>query len=748
MAHSDEIGGQANVVYSGEIGGQAAGSVDVEESPIEVVDGLGDTQFDDDTHLMPNEDDDDPSFAFPSGRVLLSREEMATFLYQRELERKREKEWQQSLRLKRSEMEGWVGSAESETREFLNCTEKVMQPTEILDPIQVRRRGFWYRQGEYVNPIVKAADYLCTEDEIDGCGGPQEEHCARAPKPSREFLEYQQILIEAYYSGVVSGEKGPMKLNKRGGVSKDWRDCVFIYNFCLKNNCHSDSKGNELLTLIRAICENHGVVLPLHKDWRSLQRAVEKKLGDLHELYRYVWTLPAPVFGSDGLDKAPLKPVTAVSYDILKNIAFHILRVDRKDFADVPPTLQFERGSRVVEGFETSDLFIRLCAAVKKEKGPNARPLCISVGWDESVNRGRTISTTPLVFSFMQVSGASAAIHLGGYFPNGLAQSDKELFSLIKKVTKCKQVGLREQAIADAKRKFLLAFPHSVLAPFIHHEEKGFLLQVGTGSTAEVLHVFPFICTWMMDNEAGDELCGTNFKRKGMKCRVCCDQECFSMPETSLGEFVVRDSALMSKITSKSEAITTQKNLARRKASAVVGAEWKEVEEERVFFGLSPGENPNYVFTKWAEDRGLYSFHVIVPPDSLHTFLKGLIEAVISSSILLIHAFDVVLGTDGLVLLAVHSSSAPAIASPNTPFSFSMTFSILLDLRPCGPFSCFLLFFSISIFMTQSCWYHYLSNPWLLKIGGPSTTTSKMDQFIKKYKCRKNVHRFINGTIS
>ena len=71
------------MVHSDEIGSQAAVSVDVEESAIEAVDCFGDTQFDDDIQIMPNEEDNDPSFASSSGRVLSSREEMASFLHQR-----------------------------------------------------------------------------------------------------------------------------------------------------------------------------------------------------------------------------------------------------------------------------------------------------------------------------------------------------------------------------------------------------------------------------------------------------------------------------------------------------------------------------------------------------------------------------------------------------------------------------------------------------------------------------------------
>ena len=48
---------------------------------------------------------------------------------------------------------------------------------------------------------------------------------------------------------------------------------------------------------------------------------------------------------------------------------------------------------------------------------------------------------TPFVLSFMQVSGQSAEIILGGYFPLDLPQSDKDSMEILKK--KCPAVGVR-----------------------------------------------------------------------------------------------------------------------------------------------------------------------------------------------------------------------------------------------------------------------------------------------------------------
>ena len=214
-------------------------------------------------------------------------------------------------------------------------------PLEMLSTNEISE-GFWYREGQFENPGRKASDFLCPDDE-DLIDNPSEKDCPEPPIPFQGALEYQQILLEAYFTGVGVGDSVSFKLNKVKGIAKDWRDCAYIYNFCVTHNCQSDSKGNDLLELIRALCLNHSITLPLHKDWRSLQRAVEARLKDLHTIYRHSWHLPAPLFGTADSRQVELKPVTAVSYDIMKTMCLQVLYIDRHDFAAGPPARQFPR---------------------------------------------------------------------------------------------------------------------------------------------------------------------------------------------------------------------------------------------------------------------------------------------------------------------------------------------------------------------------------------------------------------------
>ena len=160
----------------------------------------------------------------------------------------------------------------------------------------------------------------------------------------------------------------PLKLNKVKGIAKDWRDCAYIYNFCVTHNCQSDTKGNDLLELIRAICLNHGITLPLHKDWRSLQRAVEARLKDLHTIYRHSWHLPAPLFATADSRQVELKPMTAVSYDIMKTICLQVLYIDRRDFAAGPPARQFPQEARQAKAVLTAAKRKETAAKKKREQ--------------------------------------------------------------------------------------------------------------------------------------------------------------------------------------------------------------------------------------------------------------------------------------------------------------------------------------------------------------------------------------------
>ena len=67
---------------------------------------------------------------------------------------------------------------------------------------------------------------------------------------------------------------------------------------------------------------------------------------------------------------------------------------------------------------------------------------------------------------------------------------------------------------------------------------------------------------------------GTHHKRSGMCCRFCTTQTHWSMPETALGKFPVRDAALMEDLAAKSERITVQKLRKSFRVGPVEKAEW------------------------------------------------------------------------------------------------------------------------------------------------------------------------------
>jgi len=579
-----------------------------------------------------------------------------------------------------------VGAVKSPPpRESMGCIDVTMETSELRAKTREEiGRGCWYQTGQYVNTPLFASDYFCKDYVAAYKVG--RDSSDKASHPDVSMLEYQQTLIEVYFTPVGADSAGgaiPFKMNKTGGQDKDWRDCALIYFFCNTYKLMSSTGGNAFLAVVRAICGNHGVILPLHLNWRNMTKVVEKKLETFHPLFRYVWHLPTDIFGSVGTDGKPLKPAVSVSYDLMKSIALELLFVDPDEFAFGPPVPQ---RTRIIEGFETSDVFINLCAAVRLEKGADKIPLCVHLSWDESTNRARSTALTPMTFSLQQTRGKSERVNLAGYFPRGLVQSDKELVALLRR-RNCTAVGLAQEAIAETNRKLQLDYSHSVISVLMQYEAEGLLLQVGTGVKSRVVHAFPFATSIVCDTPEADKFNGTSYGKKGMNCRQCTSQETFSMPETKLGGFEVRDSKLMAKIVRTSEQITVQKlyncrealaakeridaALTAREKSRLKRAasqlgpthqelyEWKQVELERCFFALTSGENRNYEITSMLERLGVLPHHLICPTEKLHTVGKGVFECGIAWTVLLIQSFDFVLGTSGLTTVDNFISEFP-----------------------------------------------------------------------------------------
>ena len=572
------------------------------------------------------------------------------------------------------------------TGELMNCMNVAMVTSEvpILSREESEKKGCWYTLQEFGNRVILASRYFC-QDHVATQTMPVGPPPLLGP-PDRKIYEYQQKLVSVYFTAADEDSgRGlqPILLNKVRGKKKDWRDCITLYFFCCTYKLLSRTAGNALLALVNTLSWNHGFSIPLHSNWRNLVTAVEKKLTSFHPLHRQSWSLPK-VFGEKNLQGLPLKPTLSVSYDFMKTVALKLLLTNPSNFHCGPSPAVLPR---IISGFFTSDVFINLCSALWKEKGPDAFPLCLMLSWDLSTNRSQNASLTPLVFSFQQASGEGDQIHLAGYFPTDLSQSDKELFKLLKRLWKCPAVGLRKEAIADAKRKYILDYPHSVLAVLLDYEDNGLLLQVGLGDQAICRRFFPMITTFMMDNEEADFFNSTNHMRIGMNSRTSIEQNTWSHPETALGGFVVRDSEMMARLTQKCERVTTQKlsywpemssastpdEKRYAKPSTTEEEEWKDLEFDRNFYGVTAGANVTYNLTACLERHGIASYHILFPPDKLHTVYQGLLKCVISWTLLIVESFDLVMGTSGMSKLdeRIKSFNLHQTLNPTRPVKFA-----------------------------------------------------------------------------
>ena len=567
-----------------------------------------------------------------------------------------------------------------------NCIH-VDMPTSAMEAVSramSRSKGFWHCEGRFDNRNVWASDFFLKDPAATL---KLSKHApAHLPTPDTSLLDYQMEMVEAYFTPSkkeATRADQPIKINKKKGVAKDWRDPCLLYNFACKHQLMSKAAGGDLLQLIASISENHGISIPLHEHWSNLVEAMEKQISARHPLIRWSWQLPKWLFGGEDAKGRPLKPIKSVTYDIMKTMAMKLLLVNPDEYAFAPPPLQ---DPRVISGFHTSDVFIKICQKLRNTKGDGAVPCCIFVSWDASTNRSMKISMTPFTFGFLQAFGDSDVIHLGGYFPSGMSHTDNDLLRLLRKVWNCTAVGLRDQAIADTKRKYILDFPHSVLAVLLTFEKNGLMLQVGQGPKAVRRHMFPFVCGFMMDSKEADMFNGTNHQRSHRNSRITVEDDTWTMPETAMGQFIVRDSRVMEKLTRVAEMVTIQKicycddlaraSTAREKAAAKATAseeeQWKRIERDLHFYGLAPGTNRNYELVAFLEENNICNFSTLFQPDKLHSVGLGALACILSWTILLILSFDYVLGTDGMGIIDERVQNFPIHQSfnPTRPVKF------------------------------------------------------------------------------
>ena len=207
------------------------------------------------------------------------------------------------------------------------------------------------------------------------------------------------------------------------------------------------------------------------------------------------------------------------------------------------------------------------------------------------------------------------------------------------------------------------------------------------GPLARTFHFYPVITSFPMDNEDGDRMNGTNAKRKGMNGRLSTNTKTYLYPETTIGDFEVRDSKLMAMIARKCEEITVQKlyychqqslvvskaGKKKAKASADEENQWLEFFLEKDYFGVTAGINQNYKLVNFVESIGIINYCLLFGPDKLHTFMKGAVENIISWTILVVQSFDRVLGTSGLTELDERLKKFPThqAFSPVRPVKFT-----------------------------------------------------------------------------
>jgi len=192
------------------------------------------------------------------------------------------------------------------------------------------------------------------------------------------------------------------------------------------------------------------------------------------------------------------------------------------------------------------------------------------------------------------------------------------------------------------KRRLDLSYIEYVLRDLWELEETGFCARVGKIEHGEgpspVMWFFPMISLFLGDTLQLDMLMGTNTRRT-RRCRMCRSDKCWKF-YTHADPIDFRDHAWSEEVVRVSGQVKLAQMLwpslhpghkyilnAREKAFL------KDVKDEC----LTPGRNPLFQLPRWQFRRGLNSFSKMLPPDTLHTLLKGLLEHVVGWSLQVIN---------------------------------------------------------------------------------------------------------------
>jgi len=172
-----------------------------------------------------------------------------------------------------------------------------------------------------------------------------------------------------------------------------------------------------------------------------------------------------------------------------------------------------------------------------------------------------------------------------------------------------------------------LVYIEYVLRDLFEFEENGFCAHIGKdGDKSNVKWLFPMISLIVGDTLQLDFLMGTN-NRRVRRCRICRSNKCWKFC-TNEDTIEFRSHGPMEELVRQAGQIKLAKILwpiekgQHYQLSLAEKQILRDLEDECLTAGL----NPLFQLPRWQYRRQLNSLSRMMPPDTLHTVLKGLIE--------------------------------------------------------------------------------------------------------------------------
>ena len=208
----------------------------------------------------------------------------------------------------------------------------------------------------------------------------------------------------------------------------------------------------------------------------------------------------------------------------------------------------------------------------------------------------------------------------------------------LKGFKSAKAVG---EILSMTKREFVLRYINDLFADITSFGKNCFHVQIGRGASA--LHEVAFINVSLLggDNEHLNYVCGTSSNCGGRNCRRCMSHRTF--------RFMVEDDECEVRVDNDHEVLSHRRKALKTKqllkvargGNYIKSANEKELVEMGKDLSVTKlGVNPLYSRFWYANYRGLPGLHASVPPDWLHTVIKGAVEKTLAAALLLVEFFS------------------------------------------------------------------------------------------------------------